>query len=443
MNDTKPPKMEAGLRAVPSQAIGPKAKSVRRRVWRRVLWILVVLVVAAGIGYRIHMRPAQQTSAGLRTNGPTPVGVAAAGKGDIKVTLNALGTVTPLATVTVQTQISGQLTEVGFHEGQEVKQGDFLVQIDPRPYQAALDQAQGQLLKDQAMLKEAQVDLARYKTLAAQNSIARQQAEDQEYVVEQDEGTVKVDEAQVNNARLNLAYCRIVAPVSGRIGLRNIDPGNYVQASSSTSIAVITQMEPITVVFPVAEDSLPAVLKRMHAGAQLTASVFDRSGTTLLGTGVLYAIDSQINTGTGTVNLKAQFDNADRLLFPNQFVNVSLLVEQLHDVVVIPTAAVQRGAPGTFVYLVQGDDTVAVRPVKLGPVDGEQVEVLSGLAAGDRVVVDGTDKLRDGAQVSIRSPGGQGAGAAGNETNEGQAGAEKKDQHRRSQSGESSAGSDR
>lgn len=435
--------METGLRAVPSQAIGPRAKSAGRRVWRRVLWILVVLVIAAGIGYRIHMRPAHQTSAGFRSNGPTPVGVAAAGKGDIKVTLNALGTVTPLATVTVQTQISGQLTEVGFHEGQEVKQGDFLVQIDPRPYQAALDQAQGQLLKDQAMLKEAQVDLARYKTLAAQNSIARQQAEDQEYVVEQDEGTVKVDEAQVNNAKLNLAYCRIVAPVGGRIGLRNVDPGNYVQASGSTSIAVITQMEPITVVFPVAEDSLPAVLKRMHAGAQLTASVFDRSGTTLLGTGILYAIDSQINTGTGTVNLKAQFDNADRLLFPNQFVNVSLLVEQLHDVVVIPTAAVQRGAPGTFVYLVQGDDTVAVRPVKLGPVDGEQVEILSGLAAGDRVVVDGTDKLRDGAQISIRSPGGQGSGAAGNESNQGQAGTVRGEQHRRSQSGESSAGSDR
>ncbi len=399
------------MRATPNMALNPKQTSTRRPVWRWAVWILVVLAVAGGIGYRISQRPAQQASSGFRSSGPTPVGVVPARKGDIKVTLNALGTVTPLATVAVQTQISGQLTEIGFREGQEVKQGDFLVQIDPRPYQAALDQAQGQLLKDQAMLKEAQVDLARYKTLAAQNSIARQQAEDQEYVVEQDQGTVKVDEALVNNARLNLSYCRIVAPVGGRIGLRNVDPGNYVQASGSTSIAVITQLQPITVVFALAEDSLPAVLKRMRDGTPLSVSAYDRSGTTLLGTGVLVAVDSQINTGTGTVNLKAQFDNGDELLFPNQFVNVSLLVEQLHDVIVVQIAAIQRGAPGTFVYVVQADDSVAVRPVKLGPVEGELVEVQSGIDLGDRVVVDGTDKLRDGAKVSVRSPGGQGSDA--------------------------------
>lgn len=441
MDDTAPPRGGSGLRATPNQALHPKQAAPRRPVWRRIAWIVVLLIVVGAIAYRVTHHPVQQTS-GFRSSGPTPVGVASARKGDIKVTLNALGTVTPLATVSVLTQISGQLTEVGFREGQDVKQGDFLVQIDPRPYQAALDQAQGQLLKDQALLKEAQVDFARYKTLAAQNSIARQQAEDQEYVVEQDQGTVKVDEALVDNAKLNLSYCRIVAPVSGRIGLRNVDPGNYVQASGSTSIAVITQLQPITVVFALAEDSLPAVLKRMRSGTPLSVSVFDRSGATLLGTGTLAAVDSQINTSTGTVNLKALFDNADEMLFPNQFVNVSLLVEQRHDVVVIPSAAVQRGAPGTFVYVTLADDTVAVRPVKLGPVDGELVEIQSGLELGDHVVVDGTDKLRDGAKVSVRGPAGQGSDAAGAGTSEGQGKAGSAKRNRQSPSGEAPAGGD-
>lgn len=377
---------------------------MRRPVWQRILWILVIVLLLGGLVYWLVERPAGPTRTGRGGLPPPPVVVAAATRGDVKVIDSELGTVTPLATVALQTQIAGQLTEVAFKEGQSVKKGDFLAQIDPRPYQAALDQAQGQLLKDQASLKQAQVDLARYKTLAAQDSIAKQTADDQEWLVHQDEGQVKVDEALVDNAKLNLAYCRIVSPATGRIGLRGIDPGNYVTVAESTSLAVVTQMQPITVVFLLPEDDLPAVLKRLHDGAILTVTATDRSGRIALGSGTLIAVDSQIDPTTGTVKLKAQFANDDETLFPQQFVNVALLVDTLTNTIVIPNAAVQRGAPGTFAYLVGPDDTVAVRKIKLGPVDGENVAVLDGLSPGDRVVVDGADKLREGIKVKIGSP---------------------------------------
>ena len=307
------------------------------------------------------------------------------------------------------------MIQIGFREGQRVVKGDFLAQIDPRPYQAALEQAQGQLVKDQAFLDQAQMDLVRYQKLSEKNSIARQQSEDQQWVVHQDEGQVKVDQAQVATAQLNLNYCRIVAPSSGRIGLRLVDQGNYVQAnSSSTGLAVITQTQPITVVFALAEDSLPRVLKRLHDGAQLAVQAYDRSGAQLLDTGTLLAVDSQINTSTGTVNLKAQFPNQAEALFPNQFVNTVLVVDELHAATVMPTAAIQRGAPGTFVYVVAPDGTVAVRSVKLGPLDGERVAVEQGLKVGDQVVIDGADKLRDGAKVVVR-----GAAAADGNTGNG------------------------
>jgi multidrug efflux system membrane fusion protein len=365
------------------------------------IWILLLLLVIGGIAWRLHQTPAR-TAPGFRSSGPLPVGVATVGPAPINATINALGTVTALATTTVVSQVTGQIIEVDFAEGQEVKKGDLLAQIDPRPFQAALDQATGQLARDQALLKEAQVDLARYQTLASQNSIARQQAEDQVYVVQQDEGTVKVDEALVNTARINLGYCRIVAPIGGHIGLRLIDVGNIVAANGSGGIAVITQIQPISVVFPLAEDNLPRVLKRLHDGAQLTVAAYDRSGATKLADGMLAAIDSAINTGTGTVNLKATFANADEQLFPNQFVNINLLVESKPNALTMPTAATQRGSQGTFVYLVQGD-SVAVRVVKLGTVDGENVEVLDGLEAGDEVVIDGADKLRDGTKVEAHN----------------------------------------
>jgi multidrug efflux system membrane fusion protein len=315
--------------------------------------------------------------------------------------LTALGTVTPLATVTVKTQIAGQLVQVAFQEGQMVRAGDFLAQIDPRPYQLALSQYEGQLQRDQALLKAAEVDLARYKTLVAEDSIARQTLDTQDALVQQYRGTVETDQAQVNTAKLNLVYCHITAPVTGRVGLRQVDPGNYVQTSDSAGIVVITQMQPITVLFTLPEDNLPAVMKRLHDGATLPTTAFDRAQTAQLASGRLMTVDNQIDVTTGTVKLRAQFDNADEALFPNQFVNVRLLVDSLKNVTVIPTAAVLRGAPGTYVYQVKSDNTVTVRPIKLGPVAGERVAVLSGIEPGEQVVVDGSDKLREGAQVTL------------------------------------------
>ena len=338
-----------------------------------------------------------------------PVVAATAEQGDVPVLLNALGTVTPLAIVAVKTQIAGQLVQIAFQEGQVVHQGDLLAQIDPRPYQLALEQAQGRLGSDQALLKNAQTDLARYTTLAKQNAIATQKVDTQAALVRQYEATVKTDEALVDSAKLNLAYCRIVAPVSGRVGLRQIDPGNYVQSSDANSIVVITQIQPISVVFSLPERNIAAIMRRLNAGATLPVAAFDRSGTTKLADGKLLTVDNQVDVNTGTVRMRALFDNADEALFPNQFVNAKLQVDVLHDATVIPTAAVQRGAMGTFVYLINGDKTVTARPVNLGPSQGERVAVQSGLTQGDRVVIDGVDKLRDGAKVTLP---GANAGAA-------------------------------
>jgi multidrug efflux system membrane fusion protein len=401
---------------------------------------VVVLVLAAGAGAWYLRRPAAAESAdaspqahtdgaakdasgngggagaggsgkGSRRGGrggsdTVPVGVEAVATRDIRVTRNALGTVTPQVTVTVQAQVSGQLTQVAFVEGQDVHKGDFLAEIDPRPYQAAVDQAQGQLVKDQATLDEARMDLVRYQELIEKKSIARQQAEDQKWVVVQDEGAVKIDQAQLATAQINLGFCHIVSPTDGRIGLRLVDPGNFIQTgSSSSSLAVITRMQPMTVVFALPEDDVPAVLAHQHAGARLQVQAFDRSGLHLLDTGSLLAIDSQINTSTGTVNLKALFPNAKAALFPNQFVNVVLRIDELTGTLAMPTAAVQRGTNGTFVYVVKPDNKVAIAPVKLGPADGGYVAVSSGLAAGDRVVIDGADKLRDGMTVTVPDAG--------------------------------------
>jgi membrane fusion protein, multidrug efflux system len=377
-------------------------RPLRQLTVRQIVWSSIG-VLAIALVWWIHARSAQHAQSGRPGAITTmPVRAATAVKGDLNITLDALGTVTPLATVTVQTQINGQLTEVAFKEGQTVRKGDFLAQIDPRPYQAALDQVEGQLLKDQATLKVAQIDLARYQTLDKQDSIAKQQVVDQQYTVLQNQGTVKVDQGLVDNARLNLNYCRIVSPINGRVGLRLVDPGNYVQVNSSTGIAVITQTQPIAVVLVLPEDDLPPILKRLHDGAKLPVTAYDRSRTTKLATGVLAAVDSQIDTTTGTVKLKALFDNTDESLFPNQFVNANVLVDVLHDATLVPTAAIQRGAPGTFVYLVKPDNSVTVQAVTLGPVDGEKVAVQSGLMPGDRVVIDGADKLRDGATVEVR-----------------------------------------
>ena len=391
------------LRSPALRETRPAPKSSRRGLGFYLILLVVVLALAAGLGWIIfHPRPtATPSRSRFSGDGAMPIVAANVEKGDIPVVLNELGTVTPLAMVTVRTQISGQLMRVGFQEGQDVNKGDFLAEIDPRPYQAALDQFQGQLLKDQALLKNAQIDLARFQKLVEQNSIAVQQRDTQEYLVRQYEGTVKSDQAQVDNAKLNLAYCHIVAPVSGRVGLRQVDPGNYVQTSDPNGLVVLAQIKPISVIFTIPQDSLPAVAKRFAGGTKLTVTAFDRDQTTKLATGFLLTLDNQIDTSTGTVKLRAQFDNADEVLFPNQFVNVQLLVDSLHGVTIVPTAAIQRGAPGTFVYVLKPDDTVGVQVVKVGPSDGERVAILNGLAPGDKVVVDGTDKLKDGAKVSV------------------------------------------
>jgi membrane fusion protein, multidrug efflux system len=324
---------------------------------------------------------------------------------NLQVVVSALGTVTPLASVTVVSQISGALQEVAFAEGQHVKKGDFLAQIDPRPYEALKAQYEGQLAHDQGLLEQARADERRYRGLLKQNSIASQTAENQAYVVKQYEGTVRADQALVDAQALNLAYARIVSPLDGRIGLRLVDPGNYVQAGSSTGIAVITQLQPISVIFSVPEDALNKILPRMRDGAKLTALAYDRSNIRQIASGEVSVLDNQIDTSTGMVKLRARFDNSDEALFPNQFVNIRLLVDTLKGATAAPIAAVQHGAPGDFAYVVGADGKAAVRVLKLGQTDGDFVQILSGLAPGEMVVVDGADRLREGAEVRVLSGG--------------------------------------
>src|ERR1700691_2112307 len=365
---------------------------------RRLVWIGIgLLAVIAALWWFTE----QHGKNNARATAPLPVVAAAATTGDIDITYTALGTVTPLASVTVQSQISGYLTAVAFKEGQEVKAGDVLAQIDPRPYQAVLDQAEGQLARDQAQLDGARVDLTRYATLMKQDSIAKQTYDDQAATVRQLEGTVQLDQGTVDTARVNLGYCRITAPVSGRLGLRQVDPGNYVTPSQTNGLVLINQMQPISALFSLPKDDLLPILKRTHAGSTLPAAAFDRTGVTKLADGNLATVDNTINTTTGTFQLRANFANADEMLYPNQFVNIQLTVDVLKNAIVIPSSAIQRGAPGTFVYLVKPDDTVTVQKVVLGPSQGESQAITSGLAAGDLVVTGGADKLKNGAKVSL------------------------------------------
>ncbi|WP_246797233.1 MdtA/MuxA family multidrug efflux RND transporter periplasmic adaptor subunit [Burkholderia perseverans] len=344
-------------------------------------------------------------------NQPQPVQVATATRGEMPIVLSALGTVTPLANVTVKTQLSGYLQSVNFTEGQMVKKGDVLAQIDPRPYQVALETAEGTLARDQALLATARLDLKRYQTLVSQDSIAQQTADTQASLVKQYEGTVKTDQASIDSAKLNLTYARVTAPVSGRVGLRQVDPGNYVTAGDTNGLVVITQLQPMSVIFTTSEDNLPPILKQVNAGRTLSVTAYNRNNTVPLETGSLETFDNQIDTTTGTVKLRATFANQGNALFPNQFVNTRLLVDTLHDAVIVPTAAVQTGSIGQFVYIVKPDNTVTVRKVKPGPVDGERTSIAQGVQVGERVVTDGLDRLREGAKITI--PAEHPAGASG------------------------------
>jgi len=370
----------------------------------RTFWIALGLVLLVLFVRAILPNPNAATGGrGGDFNAPQPVGVAAAKVGDIDITRDAQGAVTPLSTVTVRPQVSGQLVRVGFTEGQMVKAGDLLAQIDPRPYQAALDQARGQLARDQASLNNAQLDLKRDQALYAAQATSQQTLDTQMALVKQEQGVVMSDRANIESAAINLGYTRITSPITGRAGIRQVDVGNFISAGQTAGIVVVTQLQPMSVLFAVPEDDIADIMARLNAGAELEADAYNHDQTIKLATGKLSAMDSAIDPTTGTVKLRALFDNSDGILFPAQFVNIRLLVNTLHDQIVVPSAAIQRGSQGIFVYVVKPDNTVAMRTVIPGHQQGDLVAIAKGLNAGETVVVDGGDRLRDGMSVTIPS----------------------------------------
>ena len=373
----------------------------KHRWW---LWLIVAVVLVVGIvtWQRRGATPQAKTTADPAARGVV-VSTATARQGSIGVNIDALGTVTPVYTVTVTSRVQGEIMKVNYREGQMVRKGDSLLEIDPRPYEAAVTQMEGQLAHDQALLNEAKIDVERYQQAFSRNAIAKQQLDDQQQVVLQDEGTVKNDEGQLANARVNLTYTHITSPIDGRVGLRLVDPGNQVQANSSTPLVVITQLQPITVIFSVAEDHLGQIQQQLRKGKKLTVDAFDRDQTTKLASGSLLTLDNVIDTTTGTLKLKAIFPNTDNALFPSQFVNARLLVDTLQNVILIPTPAIQRNAQGAFVYVIKSDQTAAMQPITPGATDGT-VTAVDGLQAGEIVATNGFDKLQDGAKVSVRAP---------------------------------------
>ncbi|WP_075257606.1 MdtA/MuxA family multidrug efflux RND transporter periplasmic adaptor subunit [Herbaspirillum camelliae] len=411
----------------PPSPSNPSARgSILRRWW---FWVLVA-ALAAGGGYKMWSkkkaeqeqmaamgglggRPGPGGAGARRPGGPgafgaqtMPVGVAKARLQDVNVFLNGLGAVTPTATATVRARVDGQLMKLHYKEGQVVKAGDLLAEIDPRALQAALTQAEGQLARDRALLASARLDLKRYQTLLAQDSIASQQVDTQAALVKQYEGTVKADEGNVASARLQLSFTRVTAPISGRLGLRQADVGNNVTTSDTNGLVIITQLQPITAIFSIPEDNIPKVLQQLQSGRKLPAQAWDREQKNKLADGVLLTIDNVVDATTGTVKLKAQFPNTDYALFPSQFVNIRLQLNTEQGATVIPTAAIQRGAKGLFVYVVKDDSSVTVRPVKTGPVQDDLTVITDGVSAGETVVIDGIDRLREGAKVEAVARGG-------------------------------------
>jgi multidrug efflux system membrane fusion protein len=400
----------------PTDARGNPPQPPARKSW---IWFVVLLVIA-GIGYWQWPKiksyfpsgdaTPQTTAKGGRGRrgaggGTSQVVAARATKGNIKVFVTGLGAVTPIYTVTVNSRVTGELMKVQFKEGQLVQKGDLLVEIDPRPYEVQLEQAQGQLIHDEALLKDAKLDLDRYNTLIKQDAVPQQTLDAQVALVTQYEGTIKTDQSQIDNAKLNLVYCHIESPITGRVGLRLVDPGNIVQGTASTGLVVIAQLDPISVIFTVGEDLLPPILSKMKAGEGLQVEAWDRELKNKLADGKLETTDNQIDPTTGTLKLRAVFANTDGKLFPNQFVNARLLVQQKPNVTLLPNNAIQRNSQGTYVWLVNPDRTVNVRSVMVGTTEGDQSEITAGLEPGDTVVTVGVDRLEEGGKVVPEIPG--------------------------------------
>jgi membrane fusion protein, multidrug efflux system len=404
------------------------ARSGKSRWW---LWALILVVVGLGIWYFRGSRSASEaagTAASGTTAGKTrgsggaggfvvPVVVATAQHGDLPVYFNGLGSVTAFNTVTVRSRVDGQITKIAFQEGQFVHEGDLLVQIDPRPFQVQLEQAQGQLAKDQAQRKDAEVNRERYDLLFKEGVIPQQQLDTQAALVGQFDGAIVSDQSQIDNAKLQLTYSRITAPISGRVGLRLVDIGNIVHATDTNGLLVITQLQPIAVLFSLPQDQLPQVIAKLRSGVPLNVEAYDRDDTAKIASGKLLTIDNQIDPTTGTYKLKSIFNNEDNSLFPNQFVNIHLLVDTKHNLTIVPTAALQRGPQGTYVYAVGSDNTVKIRTVTIAQTTGNSIGLSGGLNPGDVVVIDGQDKLQDGSKVlpsASRGPSQAGGGGASN-----------------------------
>ncbi len=381
----------------------PVVQPRRRRPGPRLMLVLLFVVALTGFLIIQHRQKTNVAAAKSAPQAPPGVSIstAVAQEGSIGVYINALGSVAPVYTVTVKSRVDGQLMSVNYREGQMVKQGDLLAEIDPRPFQAQLEQAQGQYQRDKALLENANVDLSRYQIAYSKNAIPKQQLDTQVATVHQFEGVVKLDQGQIDNANVQLAYCRITSPITGRVGLRLVDPGNIVHAADTNGMLVITQLQPINVLFSVAEDYLPQIRQQLHRGNRLTVDAFDRTQQTKLSSGALLTFDNQIDTTTGTIKLKATFPNRDSALFPNQFVNARLLVKTQHGVILVPSVAIQRNAQDSFVYVLKPDQTVVMQTVTTGTTDGN-VTAVEGLKAGDVVAIDGFDKLQSGVKVTVR-----------------------------------------
>ncbi|HLK63496.1 MAG TPA: MdtA/MuxA family multidrug efflux RND transporter periplasmic adaptor subunit [Bryobacteraceae bacterium] len=419
MNEETPQKTGHPTIIVPPEAKLPKPKPAQpKKSAYRWLWLPILALLAAGAWYLWPKGSTPSTSADGAAKGgkkggggAVPVVATKAHRGNIGVYITGLGSVVPIATVAVKSRVDGQLMKVHYKEGDMVHAGDLLAEIDPRPYQVQLEQFEGQMARDQATLDNAKVDLDRYQKLLAQNAIPEQQLATQKATVAQQEGVVKSDQGQIDSAKLNLIYCSIKAEITGRVGLRLVDPGNIVHASDTNGLVVITQIQPISVIFTVAEDDLPVVLRKLGQGQHLRAEVYDRANTGKIGTGTLETVDNQIDPSTGSLRLRANFDNSSNQLFPNQFVNVRLLVEEKQNVVLVSPAVIQRTSDTTYVYVVKEDHTATVRPIKEGVTEGDSTEITSGLNDGDVIVMTGVDKLQEGTPVTVQFADGQPGGA--------------------------------